>query len=146
MNEWTRKKFAFHFSFNIDPKATPVYKILFLNVFVLFIFTARDLPAQTLDILWQIEEKLDSPESAYVDPKSGYLFLSQIVGSGGEKDGQGWISKLTTDGKWVKEKWVTGLNAPKGIRSHGDLLWVSDIDRIIGIRISTGKIIHRITV
>ena len=115
-------------------------------LFLLASLSGGDLPAQKLKILWQITENLDSPESAYVDPRSGFLFLSQIGGSGREKDGRGWISKLTTDGHWVEEKWITGLNAPKGLRSHGDTLWVSDIDRIVGMKISSGKIIHDVPV
>mgnify|MGYP002629777321 CR=1 FL=1 len=103
--------------------------------------------AQSFPVVWSITEGLKAPESAYVDPKSGFLFLSQIGEGGGKaKDGDGWISKLTIEGKMVEDRWVTGLNAPKGVRSHENTLWVSDITRIVGIDIAKGKIIHDIEI
>ncbi|MEW4487606.1 hypothetical protein AB1L42_05965 [Thalassoglobus sp. JC818] len=92
---------------------------------------------------WSIDgDQLDHPESIYLHRDSGFLFLSQIGGGGGmAKDGDGWITKLTTDGKIVSHKWVTGLNAPKGIRSHGNTLYVSDIDRVVAIDIEAGEIV-----
>ena len=102
--------------------------------------SAKDLP-----VAWQLTEGIKAPESAYFDAKSGFVFLSQIGEGGGKaKDGDGWISKLTADGKMVKNKWVTGLNAPKGLRSHGGKLWVTDIDELIGIDIAKGKISDRV--
>lgn len=92
-------------------------------------------------VKWEITEGLQAPESAYLDKKSGFLFLSQIGKGGGKADdGDGWISKLTPEGEMLKDKWATGLSAPKGIRSHGDTLWVSDITRLVAIDIKTGKI------
>ena len=91
-------------------------------------------------VVWSVTEGLQAPESAFYDAESGHLFLSQIGdGGGAKKDGDGWISKLTLDGKVVEDKWATGLNAPKGLRSHDGLLWVSDIARVVGFRIADGK-------
>ena len=59
------------------------------------------------------------------------------------KDGDGWISKLTLDGKMAKNKWVTGLNAPKGLRSHDGTLWISDIDRVVAVDIESGKVVQK---
>jgi len=89
-------------------------------------------------VAWEIDG-VDRPESAYYDADSGSLFVSQIVGKGGEKDGKGWISKLSLDGKDLKEKWATGLNAPKGMRSANGVLWVSDITRLVGFKIADGS-------
>ena len=50
------------------------------------------------------------------------------------------------DGKMVKDKWVTGLNSPKGLRSHDGTLWVSDIDQIVSIDISRGNITQTVKV
>ncbi|MFP6855870.1 MAG: SMP-30/gluconolactonase/LRE family protein [Roseibacillus sp.] len=108
---------------------------------------AAALPATAqgqLKVAWELTEGIRAPESAYFDQKSGYLFLSQIGGGGGKaKDSDGWISMLTTDGKVVKDKWFSGLHAPKGMRSSNGILWVSDIDRLVGINISNGKT-HRV--
>jgi streptogramin lyase len=98
-------------------------------------------------IAWQITEGLKAPESAYVDEGSGFLFLSQIGDGGGKgRDRDGWISKLTVTGEMVKNRWVVGLNAPKGLRSHDGTLWVSDIDTLVAIDIATGRISKRIAI
>ena len=98
-------------------------------------------------VLWEVSEGLEAPESVYLDADSGFLFVSQ-VGDGGPtgKDGDGRIAKLSTDGNVIDGKWITGLNAPKGLRSHGGRLWVSDIDRIVGIDIEKGEITDTIDV
>jgi sugar lactone lactonase YvrE len=98
-------------------------------------------------VAWTISEGIQTPESVYFDSDSGFLFLSQIgEGGGNGKDGDGWISKLSTDGKVIENKWVTGLNAPKGLRSHGGTLWVADIDRLVAIDIASGKISKEVPV
>jgi DNA-binding beta-propeller fold protein YncE len=93
---------------------------------------------------WETSEGMNGPESAYVDPVTGHLFVSQVGGSPVEKDGNGRISRFTTDGKAVAADWITGLNAPKGIRSHGNTLWVADIDELVAINISAGKVALKI--
>jgi sugar lactone lactonase YvrE len=93
-----------------------------------------------LKVAWELTEGVQAPESAYYDAASKSLFLSQIGAGGGKaKDGDGWITKLTLEGKVTTAKWFTGLNAPKGLRRANGVLWVSDIDRLVGIEIATGK-------
>ncbi len=98
-------------------------------------------------VAWEIVEGIQSPESVYLDEASGFLFVSNI-GAGGAtaKDGDGYISKLTPDGKMLEPKWVVGLNSPKGLRSQGGTLWVSDIDRLVGIDIAEGAVRHAVEV
>lgn len=99
---------------------------------------------------WSMSEGLDAPESTYFDAASGFLFVSQVGlrpgGSPLDKDGNGAIAKLTPEGKVVATKWVTGLNSPKGLRSHGGTLWVADVDEVVGIDIASGRIASRIPV
>lgn len=104
-------------------------------------------PSTVFPLVWEVSQGIKAPESAYVEPTSSIVFVSNI-GDGGatKKDGDGFISQLTLDGKVTKLKWVTGLNAPKGLRSHGDTLWVSDIDRLVGISIRQAKIVQDIAV
>jgi sugar lactone lactonase YvrE len=96
--------------------------------------------------LWTITEGMDSPESVYFDADSGFLFVSQIGGQAAARDGNGRISKLTADGKIVDADWVKGLNAPKGLRSARGTLYTADLDEIVGIEISTGRITSRVKV
>jgi len=86
-----------------------------------------------------VAQDMRTPESAYLDEGSGYLFVSQIDGQPNEKDGKGRISKLGLDGTVVTADWFTAVNAPKGLRSFGGTLWVADLDEVIGINIASGK-------
>ncbi len=103
-------------------------------------------PGPTLQPLWNLTGDFNAPESAYHDPGSNAVFVSSINGQILEKDGNGYISRLTPDGKVVNAKWATGLNAPKGMRSVRGTLWVSDIDEVVGIDIASGKISSRVKV
>src|SRR5215510_11663147 len=93
----------------------------------------KDEPAPTTPAkpataeLWTVTEGIAAPESVYVDPKSGDIYVSNIVGMPDQKDGDGRIAKISADGKTVNAMWVTGLNAPKGIRSLDGTLWTTDI-------------------
>ena len=100
----------------------------------------------TLQPLWTLTSDFASPESAYYDAGSNAVFVSSINGQILEKDGNGYISRLSPDGKMVSAKWVTGLNAPKGIRSLGGTLWVTDIDEVVSIDIATARITARVKV
>jgi len=102
--------------------------------------TAAPAPKPAAAELWAVTEGIQTPESAYVDPASGDVYASSIEGMPGEKDGKGHISKISADGKTVNAMWVTGLNAPKGLRSYEGTLWVTDIDEIVGIDMATAKV------
>src|SRR4029450_4967007 len=90
--------------------------------------------------LWTLSADVNAPESAYYDATSNAIFVSSINGDVLAKDGNGYISRLAADGKVVNAKWATGLNAPKGLRSVGGTLWVTDIDEVVGIEIASGHI------
>jgi sugar lactone lactonase YvrE len=96
--------------------------------------------------VWTIDKGLAQPESVYYDAASQSVFISSLAGSPTEKDGKGWITRADVNGKVLDAEWVKGLNAPKGMRSANGILWVSDIDRVIGIEIKTAKIKHTIEV
>jgi hypothetical protein len=100
----------------------------------------------TLQPLWTLTGDFASPESAYYDVASNAIFVSSINGQILEKDGNGYISRLSPEGKMVSAKWVTGLNAPKGIRSLGGTLWVTDIDDVVSIDIASARVTARIKV
>jgi hypothetical protein len=109
-----------------------------------FVTVSASLAAEP-KLLWTATEGMDRPESAYYDADAKIVYISNIKGDGAAKDGEGWISKLSPKGEVLEAKWVTGLNAPKGMRVHGDTLWVSDIDELVAINRKTGKVEKRIT-
>ncbi len=96
--------------------------------------------------LWEVCHGCAQPESAYYDAESGFLFISNINGNPTEKDANGFIQQYTVHGKVVELKWVGGLNAPKGMRSHKGMLWVADIDEMVGIDVASAKIMKRIPI
>ena len=81
-------------------------KIIPLLLFA-FVFSAQTSQAEKLPVAWSLSKDVAAPESTYLDKKSGFLFVSQIGKGGGMgKDGDGWISKLTLQGKVIKQKWL----------------------------------------
>src|SRR5688500_4865719 len=89
---------------------------------------------------WTVTENIATPESIYYDEPSGFIFTSQINGMPTDRDGNGRIVKLNADGTVAAANWVTGLNAPKGLRSHNGTLWTADLDDVVGIDIASGRI------
>jgi len=86
---------------------------------------------------------LNNPESVLFDAAASVVYVSNVDGDLGAKDGKGFISRLSTDGKILDREWVTGLDAPKGLALVGDKLYVSDIDRLVAIDIKTGAVAQR---
>jgi hypothetical protein len=112
--------------------------------FVLFVaasFTVNSRSGEpTLEKKWETEAILKTPESVIYDEKRNVLYVANINGDGSAHDGNGFISKLSTDGKISELEWVKGLDAPKGMGIVGNKLYVSDIDKVVVIDILSGKI------
>lgn len=109
-------------------------------VFTLLVCTvAFGIQAQTLSLKWKTDTVFRVPESTYLDAKNNVLYVSNIDGKSDEKDGKGFISKMTPDGKVTNLQWVTGLNAPKGMGVYKNNLYVADLSRIVTIDIASGK-------
>lgn len=102
--------------------------------------------AAELKEVWTVSTGLMKPESAWYDPATKIVYVSSIGTAPDKKDGTGYISKYDTSGKLLKEKWITGLNAPKGIRGHGQRIVVSAVDAIVVIDTEAGRIERTIPV
>jgi sugar lactone lactonase YvrE len=103
-------------------------------------------PDPTLTPVWNLTTGFAAPESAYYDAASNAVFVSSINGQILDKDGNGYISRLSPDGKVVAEKWATGLHAPKGLRSARGVLYAADIDTVVGFDIKSGKEVSRVKI
>lgn len=99
---------------------------------------------------WKTQETIDTPESTYFEPESGMLYVSNVGGGvPTQKDGKGWISKITLpkgNEKIQITKWISGFHAPKGLRSAKGLLYFTDIDQIVVVDLKTGKTKSKIPV
>jgi hypothetical protein len=103
-------------------------------------------PAPTPTALWTLSGDFQSPESAFYDAASNSVFVSSINGGMTAKDGNGYVSRLSPDGKMLDPKWATGLNGPKGIRGFGSTLYAADIDEVVAIEIPSGRIVSRVPI
>lgn len=90
---------------------------------------------------WRLRTQVDHPAGVYFDAESGDLFVSNSAGISTQKDGEGWILRGKPNGKFAP--WVQGLNAPKGMRAFQGILYVADIDEVLGIEIATGIVLSR---
>jgi len=86
------------------------------------------------------------PESFIYDPVNDSFFISNLGPSDGpdEKDNDGYITRLSGDFTKRVDKWIAGgdeisLNAPKGLAVYNGVLFVADIDRLLGFSVKTGK-------
>lgn len=93
--------------------------------------------------LWKTQQVLDVPESVLYDKERDVLYVANIQGKPTEKDGKGFISILHTDGSIKEKKWVTGLDAPKGMGVHNGNLYVTNIDELVRIDIQAGTVEQR---
>lgn len=92
---------------------------------------------------WETDTVLTTSESVLYHPENDMLYVSNISGNPTGKDGIGFISRLKRDGTVDSLKWVTGLNAPKGMAILNDKLYVTDIDQLVEIGLSDGQVINR---
>jgi hypothetical protein len=101
---------------------------------------------QTLTLKWKSDATLPVSESVTFDSKNNVLYVSCIDGKPEEKDGKGYIGKVSPDGKVIAAQWVSGLDAPKGLGIFKDNLYVADVTKIVTISIPTGKITSSVEV
>jgi len=96
--------------------------------------------------LWRTDSTLRVPESVIYDESRKALYVSNINSRAKTKGRNGFISKLSLDGKITDLHWVDSLNAPKGMAIVGDKLFVADITELVEIDINNRKILSRISI
>lgn len=110
----------------------------------LFCFAAH--AQHSLEKKWETDSTLKTPESVLFDGTNNVLYVSNIDGQGGEKDGKGSVGKVSLDGKIIATDWVAGLNAPKGLALVKNTLWVADLDELVTIDITKGEITNHVKI
>src|SRR5215204_3630946 len=94
-------------------------------VFAVLTFSAEAAEPQKL---WEATG-FKNPESAVFDSATGIIYVSNVNGDDpAAKDGNGFISKLGTDGKVITLEWVKGLDSPKGLVLANGKLYAADVD------------------
>jgi hypothetical protein len=107
-----------------------------LIILILLCCSVSTLLAQTKTITTGLQH----PESIISDGKFFYATNIGAVLSPMAKDGDGSIYKLSLDGKLIEQRFnKSPLNAPKGTAIVNGVLYVADVDRVVGIDIRTGE-------
>jgi sugar lactone lactonase YvrE len=90
------------------------------------------------------DSAVQTPESILYDPIADIYLVSNINGSPVAKDNNGYISRVSPEGKILVAKWIAGgvggvkLDAPKGTGLRGDTLFVADISVVRLFNRNTG--------
>jgi len=97
-------------------------------LFLLFLFITVPSQAFTLS-------HFETPESIQADPEDGSYYVSNVNGGPTEKDGNGYLSKISPNGNIVIQKFIGGkgerlLDAPKGLVILSSRICVTDIDAV----------------
>lgn len=67
-------------------------------------------------------------------------------GEGEIEDGNGFISRVSLDGRMLQREFATGLDAPKGIALRDGALYVADVNDLVVIDAATGAIRSRVAI
>ncbi|MEZ4826961.1 MAG: SMP-30/gluconolactonase/LRE family protein [Bacteroidia bacterium] len=135
----------------------PILPLLFFAI-VIFSYGCRtgvsesqtaseNLPGRVsfqLTEVWATDTLLRTPESALYDEARNVIYVSNVNLNPRQKDGNGFISKISTSGEIIDLYWVDGLSSPKGMGLHGNTLYTTDVDEIVSIDVETGEIINKI--
>lgn len=98
--------------------------------------------AQTATEVWRTTG-FSSPESVEWDAAAGVLYVSNMGADPMAKDGDGYIATMGTDGAIKTDKWVTGLDAPKGMAIVAGKLYTADVDQLVEIDIASATVTNR---
>ncbi|MFT4033452.1 MAG: SMP-30/gluconolactonase/LRE family protein [Siphonobacter sp.] len=112
---------------------------------VLFLSSASLSAQVKIQKLWETDTtQLRTPESVLWDPKTSSLYVTNIDGAAWNADKNGFISTMSTNGTIQTLRWVTGLNAPKGMGIAKGKMYVADITDVAVIDVYSGAIVRKI--
>ncbi len=117
---------------------------MLMNYFALVLLLLSNMVAAQLTKTWETKSILEVPESVKYYEEGQCIFVTNVAGKPSDKDGNGFISKLSPDGKLEKLKWMDGFNAPKGMAIQDGLLYVSDIDELVVVNIQKAEVVKKI--
>src|SRR5690606_5330285 len=97
--------------------------------------------APELTQAWKTDTVFTGSESTLYDPSADIIYVSNGNTKAGDKDNDGFISAINTDGTIRDLRWVEGdLHAPKGMALLDGKLYVSDIDAVKVIDVASATI------
>jgi len=63
-----------------------------------------------------------------------------------EKDGNGFVSRVSPNGEVLELRWIENMHAPKGMAIVDNMLYVADIDELVIIDIENSSIIEKVVI
>ena len=105
---------------------------------------AADPAVPRLEQAW-VAEGFEAPEGAALAPDGNY-FISSVRGETTDKDGDGYVSKVSPTGEMLERYFAAKLNGPKGMAVKDGVLYVADIDQVVTFDANTGHDRHAIRV
>ena len=103
-------------------------------------------PSYRLVQEWATDTLLMTPESVIYDKAREVIYVSNVNQNPWEKDGNGFISKISRTGEIIDLHWVTGMNGPKGMAIVGNTLYAADLDELVSIDLDKGTIVNKIMI
>lgn len=98
---------------------------------------ANAVVKDTLEKVWETPRELSRPECVTFNAKNKVLYVSN---QGGNASGDGFISKVSLDGKIIELKWISGLSNPCGMSIYKQKLYVADNKEVVEIDIKNSAI------
>jgi Gluconolactonase len=110
---------------------------------VVFLALMSGLAAAAPELIWEAKGFV-GPESVVYDETREVLYVSNMGTHGeGQTVGDGFISRVSVDGKILEPRWVTGFDNPKGLALANGRLYVGDDRDLVEIDVAAGKVVGR---
>lgn len=88
---------------------------------------------------------LYSPESVISDGSFMYISNVGYLQNPSTKDGDGFITKISKTGQIMELRFLKGLDAPKGMAIIKQVLYIADIDKIVGYSLYSKKRVFEVS-
>lgn len=108
--------------------------------FLLSSILATSMFAISVEKVFETPKEMKTSESVILDNKTNFVYVANINGKPLDFDGNGFISKLSSDGEILNLHFADGMDAPKGMGILNNKLYVSDINKVHRVDLETGKI------
>lgn len=90
---------------------------------------------------WLADAGLLNAESILFDSANQVFYVSN--GRNYQPGTDGFISRISTDGRMLQLAWVDSLNRPTGMAIRDSFLYVADVNRLLVINTASGQILAR---
>lgn len=108
-----------------------------------FLALTSGLVAAAPELIWETSGFV-GPESVVYDEGRNVLYVSNMGTHGdGQTAGDGFISRVSAEGKILELKWVTGFDNPKGLALANGRLFVGDDKDLVEVDVAGGKVVAR---